>query len=47
MESKDQALNSFSEYAVITRDYALAAAKAFTSLSPHFNFIFISGDGVR
>ncbi|KAL9035315.1 MAG: hypothetical protein Q9180_004926 [Flavoplaca navasiana] len=33
--------------AVITYDYALAAAKAFASLSPVFNFVYISGDGVR
>ncbi|KAL8916961.1 MAG: hypothetical protein Q9172_006027 [Xanthocarpia lactea] len=29
----------------ITYDYALAAAKAFASLSPTFNFVYISGDG--
>ncbi|KAL8885520.1 MAG: hypothetical protein Q9192_006631 [Flavoplaca navasiana] len=34
-------------YRVITYDYALAAAKAFASLSPVFNFVYFSGDGVR
>ncbi|KAL8975918.1 MAG: hypothetical protein Q9205_007979, partial [Flavoplaca limonia] len=32
--------------AAITYDYALAAAKAFASLNPLFNFVYLSGDGV-
>ncbi|KAL9021138.1 MAG: hypothetical protein Q9185_001677 [Variospora sp. 1 TL-2023] len=32
-----------SEYRVITYDYGLAAAEAFASLSPAFNFVYISG----
>ncbi|MCJ1266674.1 hypothetical protein MMC22_006559 [Lobaria immixta] len=38
-------LASPSDYKKITLDYTLAAAKAFASLSPHFNFVYISGDG--
>ncbi|KAL8780394.1 MAG: hypothetical protein Q9213_006479 [Squamulea squamosa] len=34
------------EYKKITYDYALAAAKAFASLNPMFNFVYISGEGV-
>ncbi|KAL8775544.1 MAG: hypothetical protein Q9209_000040 [Squamulea sp. 1 TL-2023] len=33
------------EYRKITYDYALAAAKAFASLSSTFNFVYISGEG--
>ncbi|KAL8709467.1 MAG: hypothetical protein Q9220_005850 [cf. Caloplaca sp. 1 TL-2023] len=36
-----------SEYKVITNDYTMAAAKAFTSLSPLFNFVYISGEGSK
>ncbi|KAL8841871.1 MAG: hypothetical protein Q9170_000744 [Blastenia crenularia] len=36
----------YSEYNVITLDYPLAAAKAFASLSPSFNFVYVSGEGV-
>ncbi|KAL8944877.1 MAG: hypothetical protein Q9216_000167 [Gyalolechia sp. 2 TL-2023] len=35
-----------SEYQVITYDYALAAAKAFATLSPSFNFVYVSGESV-
>lgn len=35
-----------SEYNKITLDFPLAAAKAFASLSPQFNFVYISGEGV-
>lgn len=36
-----------SDYKIITYDYALAAARAFAPLSPAFNFVYVSGDGVR
>lgn len=35
-----------SDYKIITYDYAMAAAKAFAPLSPAFNFVYVSGDGV-
>jgi len=33
------------EYVKITYDYTMAAAKAFSTLSPSFNFVFVSGEG--
>ncbi|KAH7048412.1 hypothetical protein B0J12DRAFT_114254 [Macrophomina phaseolina] len=33
------------EYVTITKEYPLAAAKAFSSLSPKFKFIYVSGEG--
>ncbi|KAI4201497.1 MAG: hypothetical protein LQ348_001634 [Seirophora lacunosa] len=36
-----------SDYKIITYDYALAAARAFAPLSPAFNFVYVSGDGVN
>jgi hypothetical protein len=33
------------KYVEITRDYTLAAAKAFSTLSDNFNFVFVSGEG--
>jgi hypothetical protein len=40
-------LTGFREYEKITYDYPLAAAKAFTSLSPTkpFKFVYVSGEG--
>lgn len=35
------------QYVVITEQYPLAAAKAFAGLSDKFNFIYVSGEGVR
>lgn len=35
-----------SDYKTITLDYPLAAAKAFASLNPRFNFVYVSGEGV-
>ena len=35
-----------SEYVTITKDYPLAAAKAFSTLNDHmFNFVYVSGEG--
>lgn len=36
----------YSDYKKITLDYPLAAAKAFASLNPLFNFVYVSGEGV-
>ncbi|KKK20321.1 hypothetical protein P175DRAFT_0502613 [Aspergillus ochraceoroseus IBT 24754] len=33
------------EYVKITREYPLAAAKAFSTLSDSFNFVYVSGEG--
>ncbi|PWY66524.1 nucleoside-diphosphate-sugar epimerase [Aspergillus sclerotioniger CBS 115572] len=33
------------DYVKITVDYPLAAAKAFSTLSPSFNFVYVSGEG--
>jgi hypothetical protein len=35
------------EYIKITLDYPVAAAEAFASLSDSFNFVYVSGEGVR
>lgn len=40
-------LTNSREYQKITYDYPLAAAKAFSTLSPSFNFVYVSGEGVR
>src|SRR5205814_1213170 len=32
------------KYVEITKDYTLAAAKAFSTLSDNFNFVFVSGE---
>ncbi|GIZ42923.1 hypothetical protein CKM354_000617000 [Cercospora kikuchii] len=35
------------DYAKITFDYPVAAAKAFSTLGPKFNFVYLSGEGVN
>lgn len=35
----------YREYIKITHDYPIAAAKAFSTLSDSFNFVYISGEG--
>ncbi|KAL4736788.1 hypothetical protein BDV11DRAFT_210968 [Aspergillus similis] len=40
-----QTLVSKEEYIKITLDYPLAAAKAFSTLSDSFNFVYVSGEG--
>ncbi|KIJ49849.1 hypothetical protein M422DRAFT_246215 [Sphaerobolus stellatus SS14] len=38
-------ISNYIEYVKITYDYPVAAAKAFSSLAPSLNFVFVSGEG--